>query len=198
MSAKKLSPEIQAIISSADSGHYSTTVILVTQFLETTPDSQRALLDLGHALAQLARFDEAETAFTRACEITPDEPNDVIFGQLGNLFKLQGKLDLAAHWYQKQIDADSNDATGYVFLANLEMRRGNHNVAEKLLLTALQCESGVREEVHNSLGLLYRTKQNFRKSKQHFEQVLESDPKNLIAKQGLEDVKSVLRLLPQD
>ena len=62
MSNKKLSPEIQAILSASDAGLHATTISLVQQFLVENPDSPRGWIDLGRAFAQIFRFDEAEQA----------------------------------------------------------------------------------------------------------------------------------------
>ena len=194
MAKKKISPEVQAIISAADAGHFATTIALVKKFLAENPESQRAWLDLGHAHVQLAQYDEAEQAFKKAIELVGEGESDVIFGQLGNLFKAKGDFSGAATWYQRQIEADSNDATGYVFLANLQMRQGEFEQAEETLTSALNCELGIKEEVHYSLGLLYRSTNRFPDAKSQFESALDLDPGYAAAKSALKDVKTAANL----
>jgi superkiller protein 3 len=194
MAKKKLSPEVQAIISAMDAGQFSTAVVLVKKFLDANPENQRGWLDLGHALSQLARYSEAENAFQRAIELAQGEDCDVIYGQLGNLHKSQGDLNTAAAFYQKQIDADPTDATGYVFLSNVLMRQSKHDEAEAILTRALGCQIGILEEVHYSLGLHYRNINELHKSQKHLNAALQLDPNYAQAKIALKDVKTTITL----
>jgi superkiller protein 3 len=194
MAKKKLSPEVQAIISAMDAGQFSTAVVLVKKFLDANPESQRGWLDLGHALSQLARYSEAEKAFQQAIELAKGEDCDVIYGQLGNLHKNQGDLNTAAAYYQKQIDADPTDATGYVFLSNVLMRQSKHDEVEAVLSRALGCQIGILEEVHYSLGLHYRNINELHKSQKHLNAALQLDPNYAQAKIAMKDVKTTITL----
>ena len=81
MAKKKISPEAQAIISAADAGYFATTVKLVEQFLVDHPESQRAWIDLGLALAELGRYDQAESAFQKVVELD-DGGSPEVLGEL--------------------------------------------------------------------------------------------------------------------
>lgn len=194
MSKKKISPEAQAIISASDAGWTATTVVLAEKFLLTHTDSQRAWLDLGHALGQLARYDDARNAFQKAMEIAADGPQDVIFGELGNLCRTQGDFDAAAQWYRKQIASDPTDATGHLFLGNLMFQQGNFAEAEAILIDGLKCQQGCQEEIHYSIGVLKRAMGQLQASKKHFESAIDLDDKYVAAKIGLKDVKTAISL----
>ena len=91
MSNKKLSPEIQAILSASDAGLHATTISLVQQFLVENPDSPRGWIDLGRAFAQIFRFDEAEQAFNKVIELSEETSAAAIYGEIGNLYRIKGK-----------------------------------------------------------------------------------------------------------
>ena len=190
--AKKLPPEVQAIVSASDAGYYSTTVQLLKPYLETNPESQRGWIDFGHALGHLSRYQEAEDAYHRAIELTPEADRDSIYGELGNLFRNQGDYNAAAQWYQKQIDANPSDATGHVFLGSLECKRGQFANAIEILQTGLECETICVEEIHFALGNAYRSLDELTLAKVHYDKAIAADPKYEAAKTALKDVKSAV------
>ena len=190
MSKKKISPEAQAIVSASDAGLHATTASLATKFLINNPTSQRAWLDLGHALGQLSRYAEAQEAFEKAIELADGDPCDVIFGEIGNLYRAKGDFETAKSWFQKQIDADPGDATGYLFLGNTLLRQGSFDQAIEVLSGGLDCEQGCLEEIHFSIGLALRGKGDLIESKKHFQLAIEMDEKFAAAKTALKDVKS--------
>ncbi|MFK7770330.1 MAG: tetratricopeptide repeat protein [Mariniblastus sp.] len=193
MAAKKISPEVQAILSASDLGLLATTVKLVEKFLVDNPASQRAWLDLGRALVEMSRYDVAESAFQKAIELADGGPVDVIFGELGNLFRAKGDFDTAIGWYQKQIEADPNDGTGYLFLGNILFRQGNAEASIEACQKAAACEQVCLEEVHFSLGVAYRSLGNYSQAKTEFETALKLEEKFNAAKIALKDVTSALR-----
>lgn len=193
MAKKKISPEAQAILSAADAGLLVTTESLVTKFLDDHPTSLRAWLDLGRTLGELARYGEAESAFQKAIELAQDDPCDVIFGEIGNLYRSKGEFETALTWYQKQIDANPEDATGYLYLGNLLMRQGKLVEAEATFQQALGCQQVCLEETHYALGLVNRSLGLLREAKTHLEEALQCDASFDAAKLALKDVKNVLR-----
>lgn len=192
--AKKISPEAQAILSAADEGLIATTVSLIHAFVDSNPSSQRAWLDLGRALGELSRYDDAESAFQKAIDLAENEPCDVAFGEIGNLYRNKGEFETAKSWYQKQIDASPQDATGYLYLGNLLLRQGKWVEAEKAFQDALGCQFVCLEETHYSLGLVNRSMGLYSEAKSHFEKALESDPSFGAAKLGLKDIKRAISL----
>lgn len=191
MSKKKISAEAQAIISASDAGLYATTVSLVKKFLNSNPGSQRAWLDLGQSLGQLARYDEAENAFQKVIELSGDAAA-AMYGEIGNLYRAKGKFDAAISWYQKQIDADPGDSIGYLYLGNILMRQGNFEASKAAFQNALGCEGACLQEIHFSLGLANRCRGQLSEAKSHFEKAIEIDEQFRDAKIALKDVESAM------
>ena len=191
MSKKKISPEAQAIISAVDAGYYATTVKLVEQFLVDHPDSQRAWLDLGQALSQLGRYDESESAFQKVIDLDDGVPAE-IFGEIGNLYRSKGDFESAMSWYQKQIDAAPTESIGHLYLGNIRLRRGEFDQAIAAFETALTCQHVCLEEVHYSIGLAFRGKNDFNQARSHFEKALVYDQNFADAKVALKDVKPLV------
>ncbi len=191
MSKKKISPEAQAIVSAVDAGYYATTVKLAEQFLETNPNSQRAWLDLGQALAQLGRYEQAETAFQKVIDLDDGVPAEVL-GEIGNLYRSKGDFESAMGWYKKQIAASPDDSIGHLYLGNIRMRQGEFDEAVSIFESALECKQLCLEEIHYSIGLAYRGKGDFNLAKEHFEKALTYDSQFADAKVALKDVKPLI------
>lgn len=205
MSKKKISPEAQAILSAVDAGHYATTVLLVQRFLNSNPDSQRAWLDLGTAYGQLGKATEAEAAFAKVIELEQGDAtsppalaaNSPMFGEIGNLYRNRGEFSSAKQWYEKQVAAAPQSATGHLYLGNLAMRQGQFEQAVESFQTALKCEDVCFEEAYYSLGLAYRSLDQFAAARDAFQNGLEYEPNHLEAKAALKDVKSAMTLAEQ-
>lgn len=188
--AKKLSADEQAMLSASDAGMHLTTAELAGKLLENDPDNIRALIDLGHACRQLARYSESENAFMKAIELCEPAKRDVIFGELGNLNRARGDFAAAAQWYQKQIETDSTDATGYLFLGSLMFRQGDLVEAKRILFEGLKCTVGCLEEVHFTVGLVLRSQNDLDEAASHFQKAVEIDAGYAAAKSALKDLKA--------
>ena len=194
MSKKKPSPEIQAIISATDANQFATTVTLVEKFLAENPDSPKAWLDLGHASGQLCRYEQAFAAFDKAVDLIGESDAGPVFAQMGHLHRTQGDFGQAERCYQKQIEGTPSDTTGYIFLANLQLRTGRLEEAEKTLESALDGETGVMEEVHYTLGLVYRGLGKLSPALEQFQKAVQIDADYALAKVALKDVKAAVNL----
>ena len=191
MSSKKLSPEVQAILSASDANLHATTISLVQKFLAEHPDSPRGWIDLGRALAMVFRFDEAERAFRKVIDTSDPNSAAALYGEIGNLYRARGKFDQAAQWYEKQISADPEDALGYLYLGNLLLRQGNFPPAETVFRKALDCKVACFDEIHYSLGLVYRSLENYVDAASQFKQAIELNDRHNEAKVALKDVKQL-------
>ena len=189
MSSKKLSPEVQAILSASDANLHATTISLVQKFLAEHHDSPRGWIDLGRALAMVFRFDEAERAFRKVIDTSDPNSAAALYGEIGNLYRTQGKFKDAIQWYEKQIAADEEDALGYLYLGNLLLRQGSLNDAETIFRKALNCKVACFDEVHFSLGIVYRCLGNYTDSASHFQQAIELNDRHTEAKIAFKDVK---------
>lgn len=192
MSAKKLDPDLQAILSAGDAGYHATRVELLQRYLAEHPQAVRGWIDLGQSLSELFRFDEAEQALNRALELVPPENAAGILGLLGHLCLDRGQLAQAAEFYRQQIERDPEESSGHLFLANILLRQGDASAAITTLQQALACPRGCREEVHFQLGVALRSLDQLEDARLQLEQALRLDPEMLPAQVALKDLKSAL------
>ncbi len=164
------------------------------QFLVENPTSQRAWIDMGQALAQLSRYEKAESAFKKVIELAGEADSGAIFGEIGNLYRAKADFETAKTWYQKQIDADPDDATGLLYLGNLLMRQGELEESKAAFESALKCKLVCFEETHFALGLVHRCLGEFAEAKTQFQRAIDYDDKFLAAKAALKDVSTMLNM----
>lgn len=153
------------------------------------PKSIKAMVDQGHALVKLARYEEALAAFESAIENLGDQNPDAIYGEIGNLYRDRGDFLTAATYYQKQIDGDGRDATGYLFLGTLQFQQGDLEQAQATLRSGLLCETGCEEELRYALGCVLRSSGQLEAARAEFESVLRLVPGDALAKNALKDVQ---------
>ncbi len=180
----------QQLITASDNQWYATTVKLADEYLELQPDSIKAMLDKGHALAKLARYDDAISTFEAAIEKLGGESPDVIYGEIGNLYRDRGEFGQAIEFYKRQIECDPNDATGRLFLGTLQFQQGNFAEAEKTLREGLACEIGCEEELRYALGCVLRSAGQRKLARAEFEEVLRIVPKDALSKNAVKDLQA--------
>ncbi len=184
----------QQLITASDSGMLATTVRLADQYLLASPGSVRALIDKAHALAGLARYEEALTAYQSAIDaLEEDQSPDAIYGEIGNLYRAQGDFERASTYYQKQIDTDPDDATGYLFLGTLQLLQGDISKSGKTLKRGSACPGGVLDELTFALGVTLRAAGEYQAAANCFSEVLRASPNDAHAKAALKDVRQAIQ-----
>lgn len=193
MSKNELKKLQQQLISASDSNLLATTVRLADQYLALSPGSVRALVDKAHALAGLSRYQESLSVYETAIEALQDDQSpDAIYGEIGNLYRGKGEFSQAIVYYRKQIEADPDDATGYLFLGTLQLEQGDITAAEETLQSASKCSSGCPDELKLALGNTMRAKGEYEQAAACYTEVLQVSPGNALAKAALKDVRQAM------
>ena len=189
MSKDALKKLQQQLITASDNQWYATTVKLADEYLAVQADSIKAMLDKGHALTKMARYDEALTVFETAIEKLGHQNVDAIYGEIGNLYRDRGDFPKASEYYQRQIEGDPDDATGCLFLGTLQFQQGDFNNAEMTLRAGLSRTEGCEEELRYALGSVLRSSGKLSDAKAEFEEVLRLVPNDSLAKNALKDLQ---------
>ena len=166
---------------------HATTIALAKKLLNSDPDNVRVLLYLGHANRHLACYDKAESAFHQAAERCDPDKRDVIFGELGILHQAKGDFAAATQWFEKQIETDPRDATGYFFLGSMQMKLGLLDAALETLHRAESCEYGDIPGIHLTLGMVLTAQGNLAGAADEFTAALKLDPDFAAAKIASKD-----------
>jgi Flp pilus assembly protein TadD len=100
---------------------------LATALVGDAPRSARSHSELGSALAEAGRLDDANREFERALAIRGDEPT--ILYNWGVALMQAGRYDAAAHTYRRAIAVKPNFGEAFENLGNVESARGDQQAA---------------------------------------------------------------------
>ena len=158
-------------------------------FLKEHPRFGPALIFLGEALSDLSQYDEAEAAFQRALDHSPNEISHFAHRALGNLHKSLRDWPAAERFYQLAMVGREHDATDHIYLGACYARQGRFDEAEAQHRRGTECSEGCIDEAWLNLGLVLRAKCRYEEAAESFERALEIDPDYLAAAEALADVE---------
>ncbi|MCZ6743022.1 MAG: tetratricopeptide repeat protein [Alphaproteobacteria bacterium] len=130
-------------------GDAAAAVELIGKAIALKPDYAEAHNNLGNALKDLERPEEAVAAFRKAAELKPDYAE--AHNNLGNMLKIQGRLDEAMAAYRKAVELKADYAEAFYNLALVLVAQGNPADAEAAYLKALTVKPNFTA-AYNDLG----------------------------------------------
>jgi tetratricopeptide (TPR) repeat protein len=165
--------------------HWKNSATLFEHALRVTAENQLAHNQLGQALHEAGRVDEAIKHFEAALRITPQYVNAHV--NLGDALKDQGKLDDAARAYGDALHFVPGHATAKNNLGVVLAMQGKMGEAIALFSQVLE---GDPENVraHNNLGIVLAQQGKFEEATHHFREALRIDPRSESARKNLQRV----------
>jgi tetratricopeptide (TPR) repeat protein len=121
----------------------------LTRAAALLPDDEEAHSNLGNALQDLSRTDEAAASYLRALQIKPDFAE--AHSNLGNAFQRLGRLDEAVASYRRALELKPSYAEACSNLGNALRRLGRLDEAVASYRHALELKPDF-VEAHNNLG----------------------------------------------
>jgi tetratricopeptide (TPR) repeat protein len=146
---------------------------LWTHALACTPDNVIAHTDLGEALLQQGRVDEAMTQFQQALQINPNYAE--AHNNLGNVLLRKGRVDEALAQYQTALQIKSDYADAHYNLGDALLQKGRVDEAITQYQATLQIKSD-ELEAHNNLGEALLQKGRVDEAIRQFQKALEIKP----------------------
>jgi tetratricopeptide (TPR) repeat protein len=110
---------------------------LFTATVEASPNSSKAHYNLGVALRDAGRVDDAMLHYRRSFQIYPDA---TVAFSIGKLFDLERNREAALAWYERAADLDWSLGKAHTNLGVLHYEQGRLDSSEAALLTALRVE----------------------------------------------------------
>ncbi len=129
--------------------YWQNSITLFQHALKVTSGNHFAHNNLGVALAQDGRLDEAIYHYFQALRIKPGTAD--VHNNLGNALAAQGSVDRAVDHYYQALEIDSNNAKAYNNLGNLLANQGKAEEAINHYKEALRLEPDY-VEAHYNLG----------------------------------------------
>ena len=118
----------------------SQAIKLYEEFLRQAPDSIEARTNLGVALAQEGRFDEAAQQYRQV--LSRDPRNETALLNLGLAIYKQGDFGEARNQFDKLYKLSPGNQQAFYLLADCDLRLGKFQDAITLVRTGLRCSSG--------------------------------------------------------
>ncbi len=168
------------------------TILDAQSYVADYPRDVHARIQLGIALAEVARYDEAERAIAIALDLCVEEDRCWCLAKLGDICRETGRLDQAASWYRKAIEAAPEEATFPILLGGMLAKQGRFAEAEASHRAATACSAGHVDEAYLNLGLVLRAQERFEEAAECFRESIRRDPGYREARQALRDVRLCL------
>lgn len=178
----------QRVRRASDADLPALTILRARQFLADYPAHGPAWYTLGIALTELARYDEAESALSKAIEHCPKAKLWIPYSGMGHLYNAIRDYPSACIWFRKAIDAAPDEASGYIFLGSVLAKQGRLTEAEAIHRAGTECIEGCVDEAYLNLGLVLRAQERFEEAEACFREALYQDPQYRAAKAALRDV----------
>jgi tetratricopeptide (TPR) repeat protein len=140
------------------------------------PKRSLSWLELGIALTNVARYDEALKALNKSARLMKPKYRAIPYALKGHLFKAKGNYRLAEQWYRKAIEVEPRDAGWWAFLGSVLARQGRLSEAKDVWRKQIKLGSGATDEGHLNLGFIYRSEQKYKIALRHAEKAIAIDP----------------------
>ena len=189
--------QYEQILAAVDAGHPALVIELAKRYLAQFPETPWILLLYGSALQDVARYDEARTAYDRALAAMPAADHARVFRQLGSWAQAQGQVLEAEEWYGRAIEALPDDATGYIYFGGMLAKAGRLQEAETIHRRATACTEGCIDEAYLNLGFVLRAQERYLEALEAFREAAARDPLDGDVQLALEDMEQVLFRFPE-
>jgi tetratricopeptide (TPR) repeat protein len=159
-------------------GQSAPAVAMYQEALRRKPGLLRAIRNLGAALLELNRLEEAAKVLSQA-------PLDAVsLSNLGDVYRRQRRTDLAAQCYRQAIALDPDLPEPYQGLAQSLLIAGDTGRARDAFLEAIRIRPDFAE-AHYNLGTLLGRQMDFAGAEKHLLLALKADPTSAAAHNNL-------------
>jgi len=170
------------VTSFIQTAYWQNSVTLLTHTVEVTDDNWLAHTNLGVALKNEGRFEEAEFHYKEALRINPND--FMAFTNLGFAKMYQGKHEEGTQHFYEAIKRNPGDAQAHFALGVILKDQGNCEEASKHFAESLRI-SPRNPKAHVNFGLCADSVGNHSQSIRHFSEALKIDPDNMSARMNL-------------
>ena len=165
-------------------GNFSEAERIFRLVIQREPKNAAAYNNLGIALRQQGKLEEAIASYNRAIEL---EPNAILYNNLGNALSKQGKLEEAIASYNRAIELNPNYATAYYNLGNALYDQGKLEEAIVSYNRAIELDPN-DAYAYNNLGNALSDQGKLEEAITSYDRAIKIDPNHAYAYTGLGNV----------
>ncbi len=185
----------QILLNEYGKRNVATTIEIAKDYINLYPKDGAAWIIIGDLYTDIARYDDALAAFRNAKRYVPNERLDMVFSQLGQLYREKGSYKVAEKWYRKAVEHNPQSTRNYIFLGGFLACMGRFDEAKFFHNKAVKLKKDTWDEAHFNLGLIYRAEGNYEKALKHFEKAIEIDPNYAEAIEEKNDVLNAIKII---
>jgi tetratricopeptide (TPR) repeat protein len=182
-------------------GEYGYALELCRELTRAYPDYNMAWVLEGVLLYETARYEEGGQVLREAIQGMALDRLHYGYGDLGRLYKFQGRYDEAEKWYRKAIELRPEYADWHVALGLLLVAKGDFDAAEVCYRKATRCSEGRIYEAYLNLGLVLRARERYEEALECFNKALQMKPKykgDWEARAGKSDMEKTINFLMRE
>jgi len=157
----------------SQAGHWRNTITLFENTVKVTENNYKALNNLGAALVDKGKYDEALLYFVEAFRINPQKTD--ARNNLANMLFLQGKSDEAVSHYNEILKFNPQNIDALNNLANVLSAQGEIDKAVLLYKEVLSLDPE-NVDTHYNIGLFYKKQGKLKKAMTHLAEAIKIDP----------------------
>jgi tetratricopeptide (TPR) repeat protein len=162
---------------------YASGVSIWRNAVEARPGNPRAHGNLGKALQQAGRPDDAMIHYRRALELRPDYPEAL--NNMAGLLLALGERSEAIEHFRRALEAKPNYANAHYNLARAHQYGREYDEAVVHYREALRWEPD-HAKAHNNLGTVLGSMGKLDEAIEHFREALRLEPGYVVARDNLE------------
>ena len=162
------------VVSWLQVGYWSDSVTLFEHAINVTGDNSTAQLNLGEALAERNKIDDAVKHYYKSLKIKSDQIAPHL--NLGVTFREKGDLDLSMNHFLAALQLKPDCAAAHYELGETLERKGEISRAVKHYLEAIKIRPGYAK-VYNKLGVILASQNKVEASISCFSKALQINPR---------------------
>jgi tetratricopeptide (TPR) repeat protein len=186
--AREVIKEFEAGVKADEANQVEKAMEHYRKAIQLAPDFYPAHNNLGVRLLSKSAFGDAEIEFREVLRLNKDDAQ--AFFNLGNVLYLTKRYAEAKGSLQEGLSKSPNSAFGNYLLGSVQMRQGNPDVAERLLLAAKQLDPHMPQVLLELASLYLQTGRKV-EAKGQLEEFLRRFPKDPLVPKVKESLKKL-------
>ncbi|MFC1798188.1 tetratricopeptide repeat protein [Thermodesulfobacteriota bacterium] len=183
---------VLSFLSHVQVGYWRDSLTLYQHAIEVTHDNLRAYLNLGVALEEKEKFDEAKAYYLKIINIDPN--NASAYNNLGNALGAMGKDQKAIDSFKEAIRIDPLHQKAWNNLGTIFFKQGQYGQAVDCFFKALKIDPDYAK-AHNNMGSALAEQGRINQAIIHFQEALRLRPDFEDAMKNLQTASSSCKRL---
>jgi len=181
------------------------------RYIAIEPDNYETYCNLGRIYIGRGQFDAAGKNLAKALQLSPDDFKPVIYKDMGDLLKRQGKEDGAIHFYQKALTLNPDLVDTHAEVGSIYIAMGKFDSAVDHYQQLLKQKPDYTQ-AHHGLAHIYVNTGRLDLAVKHYMAILKISPGDFDVRLGLanalfnlgsmgkafEEYKRILEVKPDD